>query len=104
MTDPIKILVFFALMLLLSACSAFDPYVFRPSEFDRQSVTFNTEPTDITEVRICYQGLLTGQESIVALAEERCRQFDRTAEYISTRYGQCPLLTAAQARFACTRP
>lgn len=103
MTNPKAITGLFVLVLL-SACGVFDPYLYRPGEFNRESPGFNTEPADITEVSVCYQGLTTSRESVFALAEQRCREFDRTAEFISTRYGQCPLLTSTQARFACIRP
>lgn len=103
-TDPRAIVGVSAVVLLLSACGILDPYLYRPGEFNRESVEFNTEPADITEVSVCYQGLLTSRETVFALAEQRCAEFDRTAEFISTRYGQCPLLTSAQARFACIRP
>ena len=103
-TDTKKVVGIIALMLLLSACGAIDPYVYRPGEFNRQSAEFNIEPADISEVSICYQSLVTDRESVVALAEERCREFDRTAELLSTGYGHCPLLTLARARFACVRP
>jgi hypothetical protein len=91
-------------LMLLSACGAASPYVHMPEEFNRQSPGFNVEPTDIEEVAICYQPLVSDHQSAVALAEERCRQFKRTAEYLSTGYGQCPLATIARARFACVRP
>lgn len=91
------------LVLLLSACGVTDPYFYDPNEFDRQSAGFNVEPTDISEVSICYQPLVTERESVVALAEERCRQFDRSAELLKTGYGQCPLVTSARAQFVCVR-
>ena len=91
------------LMLMLSACGALDPYVYNPNEFDRQSAGFNLDPSDISEVSICYQSLVTDRESVVALAEERCRAFDRSAELLGTGYGYCPLLTLTRARFACVR-
>ncbi len=91
-------------MLLVTACGAADPYIYRPGEFNRQSPDFNREPTDIAEVSICYQRLVTDREDVAALAEERCRQFDRTAEFLGTRYGDCPLLTFSRARYACVLP
>jgi hypothetical protein len=93
-----------ALMLLVTACGAADPYIYRPGEFNRQSPDFNREPADIAEVSICYQRLATDREDVAALAEERCRQFDRTAEFLGTRYGDCPLLTFSRARYACVLP
>jgi hypothetical protein len=103
-TNTKKIVPALTLMLLLSACGATAPYVYNPGEFNRQAAGFNIEPADISEVSICYQALVTDRESVVALAEERCRQFDRTAELLGTGYGHCPLLTLARARFACVRP
>lgn len=91
-------------LMLLSACGAASPYVYLPGEFDRQSPGFNVEPADVEEVAICYQPLVSDHKSVVALAEARCRTFDRTAEFLSTAYGQCPLATIARARFACVRP
>ena len=92
------------LTLLLCACGAVSPYVYITEEFNRQSPGFNVEPADIEEVAICYQPLATDHQSVVALAEERCRAFGRTAEFLSTGYGQCPLATIARARFTCVRP
>ena len=92
------------LVLLLSACGAIDPYVYDPGEFDRQSAEFNVEPTDMSELSICYQPLVTDRVSVVALAEERCQQVDRSAELLKTGYGRCPLATSARAHFACVRP
>ena len=91
-------------LMLLSACGIGNPYVHMPDEFNRQSPGFNVEPADIEEVAICYQPLVSDHKSAVVLAEERCREFSRTAEYLSTGYGQCPLVTIARARFACIRP
>jgi hypothetical protein len=91
-------------LMLLSACGVASPYVHIPDEFNRQSPGFNVEPTDLEEVAICYQPLVSDHQSVVTLAEERCRVFDRGAEYLDTRYGQCPLATIARARFACVRP
>ena len=92
------------LVVLLSACGATDPYLYNPGEFDRQSAGFNVEPTDRSELSICYQPLVIDRESVVALPEERCRQFDRSAELLKTGFGRCPLATSARAQFACVRP
>ena len=100
----LKTIAGIATLTLLSACGAVSPYVYIPGEFNRQSPGFNVEPADIEAVAICYQPLVTDHQSVVALAEERCRAFDRTAEFLSTGYGQCPLATIARAQFACVRP
>ena len=97
----LTLLLLLLLLLWLSACGATDPYVYNPGEFNRQSAGFNADPADISEVSICYQPLMTDRESVVTVAEERCREFDRTAEFLSTGHGRCPLATFARARFAC---
>jgi hypothetical protein len=102
-TDTKKIAGIFALMLMLPACGVTDPYVHRPGEFNREAAGFNVEPADISEVSICYQSLVTGLERVAAAAEERCGEFERTAELLGIGYGQCPLLKPARARFACIR-
>jgi hypothetical protein len=92
-----------ALAIGLAACGAVDPYVYKPDEFNRNSPTFNKQPADRDEATICYNGVGTSDATVAGLAEQECAKFGKTARLEGETFGNCPLLTPVEARFACVR-
>jgi hypothetical protein len=95
--------VLFVLALAAAGCGETDPYLHKPGEFNRNLPTFNQEPTDLTEVTVCYSSLASSTEGVAAVAAERCRQFGRSARLRSYGYTDCPLLTPVAAHFDCVK-
>lgn len=95
--------VWMVLATSLGACGAIDPYIYTPHEFDRNSPTFNKPPKDRDEVTICYNGIATSEATVAELAQQECAKFGKTACREGRRFGNCPLLTPVEARFACVK-
>lgn len=87
----------------VAACSA-PPYVWNVNEFNRGSVDFGRDQTDISEVSICYNGSGTTPEVIRSLAESECAAFGKSARLIGQDYLSCPLVTPVAANFVCEAP
>lgn len=87
----------------VAACGA-QPYVLDANEFNRQSVNFGMDPTDITNVTICYKASSTSPDAVRALAINECALFGKTARFIDQNYLLCPLTTPVAANYACDSP
>jgi hypothetical protein len=98
---PLPVLLLLA--LAAAGCAETGPFLYKPGEFDRNSPTYNREPADLTEVAVCYGSLTATAEAVAAIAEERCRQFGRSARLRSHGYTDCPLLTPVTAHFDCVK-
>jgi hypothetical protein len=88
-----------SLSTLLGACQ---PYIYEPDEFNRERADFGRERTDRTEVSICYFTRTTTPQDILAMAEGECAKFGKTARYLYSQTGECPLSTPTLGHFACT--
>jgi hypothetical protein len=86
----------------LGGCS--EPYLFTPQEFDRSSSTFRQEPTDRTEVTVCYNGQSATDHDVAELAAAECGRFGKVARLREEGFGDCPLLIPVVARFDCLAP
>ncbi len=91
------------LAVVLAACAA-PPYVLNADEFNRGSSEFGKDPTDISEVTICYRESSTTPRAVRALAEAECAAFGKTARLIDQDYLTCPMATPVAANFACELP
>jgi hypothetical protein len=87
----------------LAGCGATDAYVYKKDEFDRTAKTFNKEPQDRDEVTICYNDFRTPEKRVADMAEQECAKFLKTARRENEVFGDCPLLTPIEARFACIK-
>ena len=92
------------LLAALGGCANMPPYVYNPAEFDRESEGFGRDPTDITEVIICYSRRATTMETVEAMAQGECARFQKAARFEEASFLACPLLTPEGARFECVRP
>jgi hypothetical protein len=87
----------------LAACGGTDAYVYKAKEFDRNDKEFNKQPTDRDGVTICYNGAGTTDKQVAEMAQQECGRFGKVARPIEETFGECPLLTPVQARFACLK-
>jgi len=88
----------------LAACGPAEPFVFKAEEFDRDSLYFNREPEDISEVMIYYRRSATTPQAVASLAQQRCADFGKIARPRGHSFLDCPLLTPAGAVFDCVPP
>ncbi len=95
--------VWMVLATSLGACGAIDPYIYTPHEFDRNSPTFNKPPKDRDEVTICYNGIATSRGNGRRAGAAGMRQVRQDGAPQSRAFGDCPLLTPVEARFACVK-
>lgn len=91
------------IMLVLTACAATEPYVFKEREFDRDAPDFNKEPVDRSEVTICYGRMFSAVEDVAKLAETECGRFGKRAVARDEGFGACPMLTPIEAHFDCIK-
>jgi hypothetical protein len=89
--------------IALAGCGATEPYVYKADEFDRDAPTFNQEPSDLTDVTVCYNAMASRPEEVATLADAACGKFAKRAERRSDTFGDCPVLTPHEARFECVR-
>ncbi len=95
-------LALIGIMGLAAGCSSLpEPFVFRPREFDRTLPTFGQEPTDLTEVVVCYNSRNATPQAVNALAAESCGRYGKRAVFTHHRVLACPLLTPAAAHYNC---
>jgi hypothetical protein len=93
-----RILTILIASTALSACA---PYIYEPDEFNRERADFGKELKDRTEVDICYFTRNTAPQDILAMAEAECAKFGKTARYIHSEVGICPLATPTLGHFRC---
>jgi len=91
-------------LAVLAACGPVEPFVFKKGEFDRDSLYFNREPEDISEVMICYRKGGTTPQAVASLAEQRRADYGKVARPRGHSFLDCPLLTPAGAVFDCVAP
>jgi hypothetical protein len=87
-----------ALSVFVAACQ---PYIYEPDEFNRERADFGKELKDRTTVDICYFTRTTAPQDILAMAEAECAKFGKTARYINSEVGTCPLATPTLGHFNC---
>jgi hypothetical protein len=89
---------------LLAGCAFGDdraPYVFIEQEFDRDRPGFGREPSDRSEVWICYNKLYTTPETVRELAVAECGHFGKDARLIDQSILSCTLSHPVRANYAC---
>lgn len=89
---------------LLSGCGAFAPFTYTPHEYDRKVQTTTGTPRDQDQVTICYSGFVSTDRQALQLADLECQQFGKSATPAGEGFGNCPLFTPVEARFACVKP
>lgn len=93
-----------ALLALIVAGCAGEPYVLVANEYDRTSDAFRKTPKDLALVAICYSRGSTPPETLQQLADAECGKVQKVARYRGGRYFDCPLLQPASAQFVCVQP
>ena len=91
-------------VLLVAACSAPAPYVFRVDEFNRDAPGFGRLADDIESVSVCYSKFGTTAQGIREMAQAECGRYDKRAEFRYQDYSSCALMTPSHAVFACVKP
>ncbi len=92
------------LALGAGGCQWTTPYIYKESEFNRTSASFNRELEDRDEVQICYNKRGTTPEALAKMAKDECAKFDKTARFVSNDYLTCPMTTPVRATFSCVTP
>ena len=93
---------FFSLFFsfLVSACSAFDPYVVSLRDIETESFTGeNTGKT--AKVSICYNSTASTEEDVQKLADEECGKLDAKAKLIDNEEFVCSLFASSMAEYIC---
>jgi hypothetical protein len=93
-----------ALALAVGSCGATEPYIYKHDEFNRSAEDFNKPLTDRNGVTICYNGIGTTDAEVARIAGNECARFGKFARFQEATFGDCPMLTPVQARFACELP
>ncbi len=98
---PLRISLLLALLMPLAACEA--PYIYDPEEYNRERADFGHDRKDRTELKICYLTRTTTPQDILAMAEAECGKFGKSARYLNSQMGECPMATPTLANFVCER-
>lgn len=85
----------------LSACEK--PYIYDPQEYNREQANYGRDLKDRTELKICYLTRNTTPQDILAMAEAECGKFNKSARYLNSQVGECPIGTPTLASFVCER-
>lgn len=93
-----------AMTLVLGACSAPGPYVYKANEFNRNLPTFAKEPAEISQVTVCYGSAGAAPADVVALAVQECARYGKQARFLKQDRFICPVLTPISAHYACDGP
>jgi hypothetical protein len=96
-----KMLAVAIVLAVTSGCSALEPYIYDPFEFNRNLATFGQPPTDIDSVDVCYTRQATTAETVRNLASERCAAYGKKAVFQGQDILECPILTPLRARYSC---
>ncbi|MEK9673638.1 MAG: hypothetical protein VW268_14240 [Rhodospirillaceae bacterium] len=86
---------------VLVGCSLAQPYVHHDSDFDRDHPEFAKDNVVRSTVVVCYSKSATTPEKVAALGRAACAKMGRTAEFDTTVYTLCPMVTPVAAVFRC---
>lgn len=105
--NPLKTKIYVLMAILItggvSACDKV-PYILDSGEFNRNAAGFGKDPTDISDVTICYSETSTTPDAIRAMAKQACAEFGKTAHFVDQDYLSCPLTTPVGANYVCKSP
>ena len=79
-----------AAAVLLGSCAAEAPYVYTDYRFHQRG-----------QVIVCYDDSTTKMTEIKAIADEICRQYDRTSQFVLKQSSQCSWTVPDQAIYTC---
>ena len=102
--SSLKCVLHLALVLFLSGCSLFDPYVDRRRNPGVQDINYlYSGPSKPEKPVICYNPLLTNAEKLQQMADEECRKQEtgKKAEFVKKTYFDGKLLLPNHAHFKC---
>ncbi|OHC83785.1 MAG: hypothetical protein A3G73_07250 [Rhodospirillales bacterium RIFCSPLOWO2_12_FULL_67_15] len=88
-----------AFVFIVSGCARPEPYVFRPSEFDRK--TFARSASVPGLVQVCYTATAAPSDAVVRVAEEECAKYGKTPQMIGQDISVCPAATPISANYLC---
>lgn len=106
-SKPFKhVLLMLFIAVVVAACAAPEPYVWRPYAIDREAADFPYGPElEVGSViQICYSKSGATPQKIRQLANKECQRFGLAAHFEQTEYKVCPLLTPVTAEFSCKLP
>lgn len=87
-----------------TGCGSTEPYLYVADEFDRESPTFRVQPIDREALVVCYNGVVTSDEAVTAVAAQECARYGKQARRVSTSAGDCPIAVLLEAHFTCVAP
>jgi len=100
-----KLMILLGLMVIvLTACSRQDPYIYKADEFNRNNANFAKELKDRTTVEICYNKRYTTPKLLLQMATDECRRFGKRALFSKSKTLECSVSAPAQAVFWCLAP
>ena len=91
-------------IVLLTACSRQEPYIYKADEFNRNNVNFAKELKDRTTVEICYNKRHTSPKILLQMATDECRRFGKRAHFNISKTLECSISAPAMAQFWCLAP
>lgn len=99
-----KIIYTVVMILALSACSIFDPYVDRRREAGAEPEKLYKGKSTVTSPAICYNKWTTDFEEIQKLADEECKKHGTGTKAIPTKETvmSCKILVPNHMYFECT--
>ena len=101
----IIIALLLGLVPTLGGCAKdFEPYVYKPGEFNRESPNFAKEPSDIAQVVVCYGRLWSKPEEVSQVAEAECAKVGKKARFVRQGFDRCSLALPISAYYSCVAP
>lgn len=100
----LKVFYMVAIILSVSACSLFEPFVDRRRNAGEKDMTkLYVGKSTPTHPAICYNVLNTSFEEVQALADKECRKHKtgNKARFVDERYFDCRLLMPNRMYFEC---
>lgn len=89
---------FIILVLFLSACGQFGPYV--DSHREAGQVQLRGQST-LDKVAVCYNPLWSDKKQVEELAKSECQKTSRHPIYADTKWFSCSLLNPSTAFYDC---
>ncbi len=99
----VKITISAIIMLGLSACSIFEPYVDRRRNAGAPPQYLYVGRSSPTNPSICYNGLITDEQTVQQMADDECKKYKTGdhAEFLSEDIVSCKLLLPNRKTFTC---
>ena len=100
-----KLIIAGVFVLFLSGCGIFQPFVDRQRNPGQDSAHLYTGPSTPQKPVICYNALLTDDETLQKMADEECQLHNtgNKAELVKKRHFDGRLLLPSHAYYECVK-